>query len=236
VRLFAIGDLHLSFSVDKPMDVFGYHWKNHHEKIEKSWENSITEDDLVLIPGDISWAMNFSEAKKDFEWIHSLPGTKIITKGNHDYWWESLKKLRESLPDSIIPIQNNAVKTGGYIIAGTRGWLTPEFDDYSAAEDEKAYQRELGRLKLSLEAAEKIRGDEKLIVMLHYPPLISGKPTEFAELIVQYGADACVYGHLHNSPGEWEDNLHIEYGGVRSYLVSADYLDFSPLELKLEQA
>lgn len=229
MKVYAISDLHLGFSVDKPMDAFGEHWKNHWLKIEESWKQEIKEDDLILIPGDISWAMNYAEAVDDLAWLHSLPGDKIISRGNHDYWWESLKKLRENLPESIVPIQNNAVTRGNYIIAGTRGWLTPESEKYNAEKDEKIYLRELGRLKLTLEAAKKIQTEEKLIVMLHYPALESGKVTEFAELIVHYEADICVYGHLHNSPEEWGENMNVEYKGVEFELVSADYLDFVPI-------
>ena len=125
MKIFAIGDLHLSHSSGKPMDIFGDHWKNHHLLIEKNWRDLIMEDDLVLLPGDLSWAMTLDEAEEDLVWLENLPGRKIITKGNHDYWWHSISQLKNRLPHSIIPLQHTALDCGTAVITGTRGWITP---------------------------------------------------------------------------------------------------------------
>ena len=172
MKIFAIADLHLSFSenIDKPMDRFGPGWENHTERLKENWEKLISDDDLVLIPGDISWAMKLEDALDDFEWIHKLPGTKIISKGNHDLWWSRITYLN-SLYDDIIFLQNDCYVTDGgrIVITASRGWPYPGSAEYTE-HDEKIYARELSRMKLGLDAAVKTAPDARMIACLHYPP------------------------------------------------------------------
>lgn len=230
--LFAIGDLHLSLSSKKPMDIFGEHWLKHHLKIRKNWINHIGEEDTVLIPGDISWAMSFQEAAEDLEWLKELPGRKVLIKGNHDYWWPSISRLRSYLKPDMVPLQHTAVKAEGWVITGTRGWLTPKSEGFNGESDEKVFRRELIRLRMGLEATEKIRSpEEKLLVMMHYPPVAGGQPTGFCSIMEEFEVDTCVYGHIHMAPGEWPGDMNIELNGTSYILVSADYLDFSPVRI-----
>ncbi len=234
MRLFALADLHLPGSTDKVMDVFGAHWKDHHLRIFESWTDAVGEDDTVLLPGDLSWAMTLEEALPDLRWTGELPGRKLLLKGNHDYWWTSLAKMKAVLPESMIPLQNSAVDLGFCTVAGSRGWRTPESPEYSEDEDGRIYLREMHRLRLSLEEASRIHSDGPLVVMMHYPPVVDGAGTAFAELISAAGADICVYGHLHSAPGDWPEELDTQLDGVTYRLVSADRLGFEPL-LILEQ-
>ena len=232
MKIFAIGDLHLSFESGKPMDVFGVHWKDHHLVIEKNWKELVTENDLVLLPGDLSWAMKLDEASLDLNWLGELPGRKIITKGNHDYWWSSLSQILKVLPPGIIPLQHAAFDAGPAVITGTRGWITPVSEEYDEEKDGKIYRRELHRLDLALESAgEMCKGGKPLIVMLHYPPVVSGEATEFSQLLSSRGANICIYGHIHCSPGQWPQELDVEIDGVKYVLVSADYLNFRPMRV-----
>lgn len=234
MRVFAIGDLHLSLSTDKPMDIFGDHWKDHHIHLEANWKARISNDDLILLPGDLSWAMNLDEAAKDLKWLADLPGRKIILKGNHDYWWTSLSKMKSELPEGIIPLQNSAFDAGAFIVAGSRGWMSPESDEYSEEKDRAIRRRELIRLELSLDAAEGMRTEEKpLVVMMHYPPIISGKKTDFSRILSERGATFCIYGHLHCAAGTWNQQLDTAIDGVKYRLVSSDYLGFEPIELDI---
>lgn len=227
MRCFAISDLHLSFNSNKPMDRFGEHWYKHWEKVERSWRERISDDDLVLLPGDHSWALKLEEAGEDLEFIQGLPGRKVLVRGNHDYWWQSLSKVRKRFP-GLYFLQNDAVRFGAAAICGTRGWDLPPTDGFAEAEDEKIYRRELERLKLGLEALD--RTADYRIAMLHYPPLFPyRRETEFTRLLQSYGVDICVYGHLHRSGGH--KPFQGSQGGVNYYLVSCDMLDFEPLAI-----
>lgn len=224
MSVFAIGDLHLSFSCDKPMDVFKG-WENHAERIKKNWNAVVGESDTVIVPGDISWAMSLNEAKKDFEFIEALNGKKIILKGNHDYWWNTANKMNAFLKEngfaSVSILHNNAYFVEGLAVAGTRGW----FYDDTAPLDKKVIAREAGRLRLSLEAAKKLDGE--LTVFLHYPPISSaGRCEELLAVIKEYGIKKCFFGHLHGyvSPAD----AFIESDGTVFKLVSADKIDFCP--------
>lgn len=232
MKIFAIGDLHLSLSSGKPMDVFGDHWKDHHLLIEKNWKELVTEKDLVLLPGDLSWAMKLDEAALDLKWLGELPGRKIITKGNHDYWWSSVSQIKKRLPPGTIPLQHTAFDAGTAVITGTRGWITPVSEEYDEEKDERICMRELHRLDLALESAAEMRkGGKPLIVMLHYPPFVSGRATAFSQMLSARGADICIYGHIHSSPGQWPEGLDTIIEGVKYVLVSADYLNFRPLRI-----
>jgi hypothetical protein len=246
--IWAIADLHLSLGVpDKSMDVFGAQWINHVEKIAHAWRSLVSEGDLVLIPGDISWAMHTEDARPDLEWLGQLPGIKVMIKGNHDYWWGSISKIKIILPNSCHVIQNNVYNWGDVTIAGARLWDAPGLDFASvihyeknervknltshddSEEKEKIYLRELGRLETSLKMMNpKARVK---IAMTHYPPIgLEGQATAASDLLEKYGVDICVFGHLHNvKPGM---QLFGEFRGVKYFLTACDYLDqFKPLRI-----
>ncbi len=227
-KIFAIGDLHFSGGQNKPMDVFGSHWDNHKKRIIDNWKKIISEDDLVLIPGDISWAMYLKEALSDLELISSLPGEKILLRGNHDYWWEKITYLN-SLYDNMHFLQNNSFCYDKFCICGSRGWLVPGSVNFTQ-EDEKIYKREVIRLNLSLKEAPK---NKEIIVMMHYPPFNEQyQENEFTNLINNYNVKQVVYGHLHDEYS-FERYFQGEAEGVFYKLVSSDYLNFKPLEIKL---
>ncbi len=231
MRVFAISDLHLALAENKPMDVFGSNWEGYMEHIQRNWCDKVNDDDLVLVAGDISWATYLEQAGPDFRYIEELPGKKIISKGNHDYYWSTRSKLdnfveREGF-SSISFIHNNAFFFDGLAIVGSRGWKNPD-DDGFTPEDEKIYNRELDRLKISLKHTEGFDGT--IVAMLHYPPFsASGKPGGFVELLKSYGVSICIYGHLHGK--RCSNPIAGEHNGIRYHLVSADYLRFSPLFL-----
>jgi len=222
MALYTMADLHLSFSTEKPMDVFGDRWKDHPEKILSRWP--LTEEDTIVLPGDFSWAMNFRELAADMEFLQSLPGKKILSKGNHDYWWETLAKMTKFAADypSVSFLHNNSYTVGEVSVCGTRGWTLETTD-----EDEKVLNREVGRLKTSLEKAEK-----EPLVFLHYPPLFGDLRCEpILEVLKQFGVKECYYGHLHGA-GAGSLAVQGERDGISFRLVSADYLDFTPLKIR----
>ena len=228
MKLFALGDPHLSFNEAgeeyKPMGIFGDCWKDHGYKIKERWTDVVGEDDVVLLPGDISWAMDLKELEPDLQFLATLPGRKIISKGNHDYWWESLSKIKSVMPEGFEILQNNSFVFGDTSISGTRGWQCPE-TAFSDAHDEKIFYRELGRLRMSLESVPKEVRHK--IVMLHYPP-VNGKKEEsaFISVMQEFGVELCLYGHLHSYA--IQNALEGEHWGIRFELVSADRLDFKP--------
>ena len=223
MNIYSISDLHLSFAKPKYMDIFGDNWKNHSEKIKDSWLSLVSKNDVVLLPGDLSWAMNLENVAKDIEFIENLPGKKILVKGNHDYWWQSLNKISRKEYKDCYFIQGNAFVFGDYVFCGARGWILPE-DNRLTTEDDKIYKRELLRLRMSLENAEK---NKSIIVLLHYPPFfIDGSPSKFIEIIENYPVIACVYGHIHGYFGD-RKFLTGMYNNINYYLVSSDYLEFN---------
>ncbi|WP_105618074.1 metallophosphoesterase [Vallitalea okinawensis] len=223
MAIYAIGDLHLGFNVNKPMGIFGDAWTNHELKIKEHWQETIKEQDLVLIPGDISWAMTLEEAMEDLGWIDALPGYKVLVRGNHDYWWKSITKLN-SMFDKMFFLQNNFYTIDNIAICGTRGWTCPNQRMFTD-QDEKIYKRELQRLELSLNHAVK-GGFTYIIAMLHYPPTNDEKQISgFTELMGAYGVDKVVYGHLHGQLS-FDSSLIGKHGKTHYHLVSADYLDF----------
>ena len=247
MAVWALADLHLSFGVpDKEMDVFGIQWKNHPERIREHWLKNIKDDDLVLLAGDISWAMHPKDAKADLDWIHALPGTKVMIRGNHDYWWASLKKIEEVLPPSIHLIQNNVFKWNGLVVGGARMWDTPEYSFGSfinykdnprenaltkvedPKEAEKIFLRELGRLELSLKQMP--NDSSTRLVMTHYPPIGADlMDSRISAMLEKYNVSFCVFGHLHNV----KPNA-LPYGtknGVKYVMCACDYLDFNPVKL-----
>lgn len=235
MRLFAIGDLHLPGGQEKPMDVFGDHWEGHFERIAQDWQARVAEDDVVLIPGDTSWAMQLTDAVPDLQAIGELPGRKILIKGNHDYWWGGIGQVRRALPDGMMAIQHDAVDLGSVVVTGTRGWVWPTEEAPLTPEDERVFSRELIRLELALQSAVKQAGERPILLMLHYPPLYqTDRDTPFTRMIEKYPVHTVVYGHLHGAgiragfTGAWN--------GVRYLLASCDSLDFTLAEVKMETA
>lgn len=231
MRVFALADLHLGSAVDKPMDIFGPVWDRHAEKIDRNWRAVVGPDDWVLVPGDISWAMKLDEALPDLRFLDGLPGRKLLLKGNHDYWWTSRGKVEAALPPSLRLLQHDAVELGeGIGVVGTRGWTPPEAPR-ATAEDRKIYDREILRLQLSLKAA---RGRfERVLAMLHYPPIYAGLgETAFAPLLREAGVRICLYGHLHGADHRYA--VRGDRGGIRYYFVAADAVDFTPVEISWE--
>ncbi|EOD00870.1 metallophosphoesterase [Caldisalinibacter kiritimatiensis] len=222
MAIYGIADLHLDFSKKKPMDIFGKNWINHEEKIFENWKKVIGEHDLVLMPGDISWAMKLNEVKLDLERIDELPGLKVISKGNHDYWWQTKSKLNSLKLDTIHFLHNDSYVYKNIAICGARGW-TPRDSEEFKEHDEKIFNREVSRLKLSLSSVNG-QGNKK-IVMLHYPPFnIDGTANEFVEVMKEYNVSICVYGHLHADGHRFVVEGNIE--GIEFYCISSDYIDF----------
>ena len=226
MSLYAIADTHLSFGTDKPMDSFPG-WDNYVGRIESNWNRLITDDDTVVIAGDISWAMNFDELKADFDFINRLNGSKIIVKGNHDYWWNTLTKMNGFIDqngfDTIKILQNNSFEVDGVSVCGSRGW----FFDSIEAHDEKVLNREVGRIRMSLDSAS---CDEK-ILFLHYPPVTTDSRCEqIMEVIGEYGIKKCCYGHLHGAAARLAIDDNID--GCDFELISCDRLGFMPKLIK----
>lgn len=215
------------------MDIFGDRWKNHPERIAAAWRERIRDDDTVLIAGDISWAMKIEDALPDLEWIAALPGSKIFIRGNHDYWCpRGAGPVRRRLPPRMAVLSADATETAEAVICGTRGWVAPEMPGFSPSTDQTIYARELGMLDRALLAAQRLAaGAKPIVVMLHYPPFIDRRPTEFALRIAAAGAAACVYGHLHR-PQDWQGATQGMVGGVFYQLTSCDYLGFGPVAVR----
>lgn len=229
MKIFAIADLHFDFKKEKPMNVFGDNWINHEEKIIENWKINVEDDDLVLIPGDISWAVKLEDAMEDLQRIDELPGNKVIGKGNHDYWWATSNKLDKMNLKTIKFLKNNSYEFEGAVICGTRGWDTME--DYLEEEsNKKIFLREMNRLQISLNSAK--RSNNPIIVMLHYPPFNSdGLPNEFFSILKEYKVHTCIYGHLHGEDG----HKNVKEGlidGVFVHCVSSDYMEFELKRIK----
>ncbi len=224
MSLFVIGDTHLSLSVDKPMDIFRG-WTDYIDRLKSNWNKVVSPEDSVVIPGDISWAMNFNEAVKDFSFLNSLNGTKYILKGNHDYWWNTMSKMNKFLVENnfqtIKIIHNNAYSVEGFSIGGSRGW----FYDDTAEADKKVILREAGRLRTSLQEASKLGGE--LIAFLHYPPISANQECEeILSVLKEFPVKRCYFGHLHGFVAP--ENAKLEWDGIEFNLVSSDYLGFVP--------
>lgn len=228
MSIFAISDLHLSLSGDKPMSIFGGKWENYTDRMRQNWNRIVSENDIVIIPGDISWATYIDDAAADFEYINSLNGKKLLLKGNHDYWWTTLKKMDTFLEanglNTIEIINNTAVMCGDTAVCGTRGWTIPAVN--STSEDVKIFEREKQRLILSLEDAKRKRA-KRILAAMHYPPLEKeGARSDFLDIMKEYGVEECVFGHLHAAAHKAAP-VGV-YSGVKLRLVSCDYLDFVP--------
>lgn len=229
-KIFAIGDLHLSFASDKPMDVFGPEWARHDERVAAAWRAEVGADDVVIVVGDTSWALKTEEAMPDLEWLRALPGFKILIRGNHDLWWQGIKKLNALWPGEMLFLQNDSVEIDGLYVCGSRGWGLPGLEDYGA-DDEKILARELARLTLSLDAAVK-RGAGEILLAMHFPPAIAPSfASPFVDLIRGYPQiRRVVYGHLHG-PAAFGKGIRGEHDGVRYDLVSLDFLACKPARI-----
>lgn len=234
MAIFVIADLHLSFKNPKPMNIFGDNWENHEQKIKQDWLSKVTDNDVVILPGDFSWAMTLEDAYLDFKYLNELPGKKLLLKGNHDYWWTTLTKMRVYLQQhhftTIDFIYNNSYCYEDIILTGSRGWTLNDLEGTG-----KILNRELGRLELSLQEGRNIYGEEKeLIVFMHYPPIthsamLNKLELKFVELMKQYGVKRCFYGHLHSR--SHKDAIEGIVDGIDFKLISGDYLDFHLMEI-----
>lgn len=219
MKIYAISDLHLSINNPKPMDIFGAVWDNYLIEIENSFADA-SADDIVLLAGDLSWAMTLDAAVPDLEYIGKFPGKKVIIRGNHDYWWKSISAVRAALPENVFAVQNDCVKIGGTVICGSRGWSA----DDRTEDGNRLYARELLRIEMSLKAAEKLRTDgDKLIFMIHYPPFNARlEDTPVSQMMERFGVDAVVYGHLHGK--NCYSKKLIVRNGIKYYLTSCDQI------------
>lgn len=234
MSIYVIADLHLSFEKEKPMSIFGDNWENHANKIKNNWKNKVTNNDYVILPGDFSWAMHLKETYKDFQYLNELPGKKILLKGNHDYWWTTLKNMREFVKENnfenIDFLYNNSYLVEDKIIVGTRGWNILDTDN-----SKKMIKRECNRLELSLkDGIEKYGNQREIIAFMHYPPvtqslLSNNGGSEFIDLMKKYNIKRCYYGHLHGQAHK--DAIEGNVEGIELKLISADYLDFDLLKL-----
>lgn len=228
MKIFAISDLHLSFApyINKPMNIFGSRWENHETRVAEFWKKEISEKDVVLLGGDISWGLKLQDAIFDLDWIDSLPGRKFVIKGNHDLWWSGINKLNKMYSNMKF-IHGNFFNVEDIAICGTRGWTCPDSNDFTL-HDEKIYKRELIRLKLSLQQA-KDAGFTNIIGMLHYPPTNDRfHKSGFTDLFSEYGVKQVIYGHLHGKDN-FAKAFQGEMKGVYYRLTACDYLGAKPL-------
>lgn len=232
MRIFAISDLHLSTTAPKPMDIFGTGWTDYVEKIIADWKEKVTADDVVLIAGDISWAMQLEDALIDLNLLKDLPGKKVFIRGNHDYWWKSLSKIRQSLPPDFYVLQNDCLRLSNLLILGSRGWTVEGTLDFTE-EDKKLYLRERERLRLALNCMQKMRTPEdKVIAMIHFPPFnVRRDDSLYTDLFKEYGVDAVVYGHLHGKDCKADKKVFKD--GITYYLTSCDLVKNQLVEIVL---
>ena len=235
MSIYVIGDLHLSFKENKPMSIFGDNWEGHEEKIKNNWIENVKEEDLVILPGDFSWATYLKDTDMDFEYLNKLPGKKLLLKGNHDYWWTTVTSMRNFLKENdfenIDFIYNNSYEFEDKIIVGTRGWSQTE-----DVEDKRLSKREALRLELSIQDGINTYGkDKEIVVFMHYPPITNANLTknetnEFIQILQKYNIKRCFYGHLHGA--SIKEAVEGEHFGINFKLVSADGLNFRLHEIK----
>lgn len=235
MAIYALADLHLSLSIpDKSMEVFGSSWKDYILKVRMNWESKVTDSDTVLIPGDISWATYVTDAEDDFRFISELPGRKLLSRGNHDFWWTTMKKMEEFLKEKGITnlefVRTNVIPVEDALITGTRGWMIETKDSIDGTDNRKIYEREKLRIKMCLDEINKADPEhaKKHIMMIHYPPVTAKRDfTEFAHMMAEGGIDICVYGHLHGKAHK--KVFEGDFEGTRFVCASADYTGFDPV-------
>lgn len=230
MKVWAISDLHLSGLSNKPMDVFGGNWEGHFEKIKADWRAKVAEEDVVLVGGDTSWGMKLSEGLYDVAALQELPGKKVLIRGNHDYWWSGITRIREQRPDDTFYfLQNDCVRFENVVIAGSRGWTCPGSTDFTE-HDLALYKREAERFKLAFNAVKKVRQEgDILIALIHFPPMnLKREDTLFTELFEENGVNKAVFGHLHGSAYY---PLRAEKNGIEYHLTSCDKTKFSLVEI-----
>lgn len=230
MSLYAIGDLHLSFGINKPMNVFGSKWDNYEEKLKQDWNKKVKEDDTVILLGDFSWATYLEDTENDFKFLAALPGNKVMLKGNHDYWWTTINKMKNFLKEKGIEniefLYNNSFLYNDYIIAGTRGWGAGEGED-----DIKVKKREKIRLELSIQDGVRRFGkDKKIIICTHYPPFeATDKEADLIDTMKKYNVEKCLYAHLHGEAHN--DAVQGNIDGIEYKLLSSDYTDFKLIKI-----
>ena len=234
--IFAMADLHLSNTVNKPMDIFGSRWTDYMTKIAKNWSSIVTDEDTVIIPGDITWAIDYEEAIEDFKFIDKLPGKKLIGKGNHDYWWGTMTKNRKFVEENdfntIDFLYNNAYIIEDFIVCGTRGWYVDEKLQMGNSKDveyQKIVSREAQRLRISLEEAVKLQQqtNKQILVFFHFPPVFNGFVCkELVDILIEFNIKNCYFGHIH---GVYNVPRCNEYSGINFTLISSDYCNFVPM-------
>lgn len=212
------------------MDVFGELWADHDRRMAEQWDAVVSEDDTVLLPGDLSWGRNLEEARPDLDWIGSRPGHKVLLRGNHDGWWTGIARVKKALPDRCALLQNDAIAVGDRVVVGARGWTHPD-DPWAKPGDDRVFQREVQRLRLSIEVADRRFGRQAArLAMVHYPPcLVGSEPTVVEEILRDGGVETCVYGHLHGEDHKLA--VEGERGGIRYRFVAADAVGFRPVEI-----
>jgi uncharacterized protein len=229
-RFWAIADTHLSFARPKDFTIFGEKWTNHTDNIAAAWKSRIAPEDIVLLPGDVSWAQSRARLEPDLQWLEALPGRKVLLRGNHDRWWRDVKRVRKIVePRGFYALEGDSIILDDVVIAGAMGHVAPDDPFYVDDPSKDRFNRELNRLEYALQHATAHRKTgQPLILMMHYPPFTSeGRPTAYVDVITQYQPTLCLYGHLHRH-SEWEVARNGLYEGVTYVLVASDYLGMSP--------
>ncbi|MBQ8513486.1 MAG: metallophosphoesterase [Clostridia bacterium] len=235
--IYAISDLHLSLGTNKPMHIFGSRWQDHAKKLESRWRALVKPEDTVVVPGDISWADSLADAETDFRFIESLPGTKLIGKGNHDFWWTSAAKMQKALDSwgvkSVKFLHNNAYRVDDKVICGSRGWFTEEKQQNTVepVDYAKLVARECMRVELSLTEGAKLADDTtETIVFLHFPPVYGDfRCDPLTDVLLKHCIRRCYYGHIH---GNYTYPAKVMHRGIELCMISADFLDFYPVPVR----
>lgn len=232
MKIFAVSDLHLPGNQEKPMDIFGGNWTGHFEKLRADWLDKVQAEDAVLLAGDFCWAMTLDDALSDLKRLAELPGKKILIRGNHDYWWHGIGKIRAALPENMYALQNDSMKIENVVFCGSRAWCVPGSPDFDEA-DEKIFLREAERLRLSFHCAKKLREEgDKLVALVHYPPFnVRRENSLFTDMFEENKVDAVVYGHLHGK--ESRGDKLVKKNGIDYYLTSCDMVDNKLTEIIL---
>ena len=249
MTIYAISDLHLPGGTGKKMDIFGKEWKNHPDTIAQSWDETVDGDDIVLIPGDFSWAMDIEDIREDLNWLKQRPGSKVMIRGNHDFWWDSVSKVRAAVPECTFIIQNDSLVLDDIGFGGTRYWDDPDAswpikdtlskkaeavmsgEELIAEEGTKLIERELQRLRMSLELLPDSLSVK--IALLHFPPIgLKGK-SRAADVLAEFEIDICVFGHIHSVDRSKAKKDKLKVDGVTYYPVSADFLGFTLKEIEI---